>query len=60
MEAQRPEAVFVAAAKVGGILANSAYPAQFLYDNLVIETNLIHAAYRTGAGKLSPGTCLTR
>ncbi len=52
MEAQRPDAVFAAAAKVGGILANSAYPAQFLYDNLAIEANLIHASHRTGVMKL--------
>ena len=42
---QQPEYVFVAAAKVGGILANNTYRAEFLYDNLIIETNLIHAAY---------------
>ncbi|MGB3166568.1 MAG: GDP-L-fucose synthase [Alteraurantiacibacter sp.] len=47
-----PDAVVVAAAKVGGILANDSYPAQFLYDNLMIEANLIEAAYRNGAGKL--------
>jgi GDP-L-fucose synthase len=52
MAAQRPDAVFVAAAKVGGILANDTYPADFLYQNLVIETNLIHAAYQGGVGKL--------
>ena len=51
-KANRPDAVFVAAAKVGGILANSTYPAQFLYDNLAIETNLIHAAYLAGVKKL--------
>ena len=44
--------MFIAAAKVGGILANATYPAQFLYGNLAIETNLIHAAYRTGVKKL--------
>ncbi|QCG93213.1 GDP-L-fucose synthase (plasmid) [Azospirillum sp. TSA2s] len=49
---QRPDLVFVAAATVGGILANATRPAEFLYDNLVIETNIIHAAYRTGVGKL--------
>src|ERR1700733_13757059 len=42
----RPDVVFLAAAKVGGIGANSAYPAEFLYDNLAIETNTIHAAWR--------------
>ncbi len=52
MEANRPDAVFIAAAKVGGILANASYPAQFLYENLVIEANLIHAAHMTGVQKL--------
>ena len=51
-EANRPQAVFVAAAKVGGILANNSRPAEFLYDNLIIETNLIEAAYRAGVEKL--------
>ena len=51
-ERNRPEAVFVAAAKVGGILANSSYPADFLYDNLMIEANVIEAAHRYGAEKL--------
>jgi len=50
--ANRPEAVVVAAAKVGGILANDSFPAEFLYDNLMIEANLIEAAYRNGAEKL--------
>jgi len=48
----RPDAVIVAAAKVGGILANDSYPAQFLYDNLMIETNVIEAAHRNQAEKL--------
>ncbi len=48
----RPEVVLVAAAKVGGILANDTWPADFLYDNLMIEANVIHAAYRAGARKL--------
>jgi GDP-L-fucose synthase len=48
----RPEYVFLAAAKVGGILANSTYPADFLYDNLAIQTNLIDSAWRHGATKL--------
>lgn len=48
----RPEAVFVPAAKVGGIYANDTYPADFLYDNLMIASNLIHAAYETGVEKL--------
>lgn len=49
---QRPEFVFLAAAKVGGIHANSAYPAEFIYENLQVQNNVIHAAYRHGARKL--------
>jgi GDP-L-fucose synthase len=49
---QRPEYVFFAAAKVGGILANDSFPAEFLQDNLVIQTNIIDAAYRSGTRKL--------
>jgi GDP-L-fucose synthase len=52
MAKARPQAVFMAAATVGGILANSTYPATFLYDNLAIETNVIHAAWQTGVEKL--------
>jgi len=52
MERNRPDAIFIAAAKVGGILANDTYPAEFIFDNLTIQTNLIHAAWRTGARKL--------
>ena len=52
MEKSRPQAVFLAAAKVGGILANDTFPADFLYDNLIIEANIIHAACRTGVDKL--------
>jgi len=48
----RVDAVFLAAAKVGGIMANDTRPAEFLYENLAIETNVIHAAYRTGVKKL--------
>jgi GDP-L-fucose synthase len=48
----RPDYVFLAAAKVGGILANSNYPAEFLRENLAIETNVIDAAYRNGVKKL--------
>ena len=48
----RPEAVVVAAAKVGGILANDSFPAEFLYDNLMIEANIIETAYRNQAEKL--------
>jgi len=49
---ERPEYVFIAAARVGGILANSTFPADFIRDNLAIELNLIDAAYRFGAKKL--------
>ena len=48
----QPEYVFLAAAKVGGIGANSASPAHFIYDNLMIQTNIIDCAYRYGAKKL--------
>lgn len=49
---EKPEYVFLAAAKVGGILANSTLPAEFIYDNLAIQTNVIHQAYVHGAKKL--------
>lgn len=52
MERERPTHVFVAAAKVGGIHANIVYRADFLYDNLMIEANLIHAAHQVGVEKL--------
>ncbi|RMG60459.1 MAG: GDP-L-fucose synthase [Deltaproteobacteria bacterium] len=51
-EKERPEYVFLAAARVGGILANSTYPAQFIYDNLAIELNVIDAAHKYGVKKL--------
>lgn len=51
-EKEKPEYVFLAAAKVGGILANNTYRADFLYDNLMIAGNVIHAAYQTGTKKL--------
>jgi GDP-L-fucose synthase len=52
MAQARPDAVFLAAAKVGGILANDSYPADFLYANLMIEANIIQAAHQQGVGKL--------
>jgi len=52
MADQRPDVVFVAAATVGGIHANNTRPAEFLYDNLVIETNIIHGAHQAGVRKL--------
>ncbi|RUM25991.1 GDP-L-fucose synthase [Rhizobium vallis] len=52
MTSLRPQAVFLAAAKVGGILANDQFPADFLYDNLMMEANIIHGAYKAGVEKL--------
>ena len=49
---EKPEYVFLAAAKVGGILANNTYRAEFLYDNLMIEANIIHASWQQGVKKL--------
>ena len=51
-ETEKPEYVFLAAAKVGGIRANMESPAQFLYDNIVIQTNIIHQAYLSGVKKI--------
>ena len=52
LQAERPEYVFLAAAKVGGILANSTYPADFIGQNLMIATNVIHEAYASGVKRL--------
>lgn len=49
---QRPEYVFMAAAKVGGIVANSTYTAEFIYDNIMIAANIINSAYKTGVKKM--------
>ncbi len=49
---EKPDYVFLAAARVGGILANHTYPAEFIRDNLAIQTNVIHAAYRAGVKRL--------
>lgn len=49
---EKPEFVFLAAAKVGGIVANNEYPAEFIHDNLLIQSNIIDAAYRNGVEKL--------
>ena len=49
---QRPDYVFLAAAKVGGIHANNTFPAQFIYENLTIQSNIIHAAYQIGVARL--------
>ena len=51
-ESERPEFVILAAAKVGGIWANNTYPAEFIYSNLAIQTNVIHAAWKTGVKRL--------
>jgi GDP-L-fucose synthase len=51
-EKEKPEYVFMAAAKVGGINANNTYPAEFLYDNLCIQNNVIHQSYKNGVKKL--------
>jgi GDP-L-fucose synthase len=51
-EREQPEYVFLAAAKVGGILANNTYRAEFLYDNLMIQNNVIHQSYKNGVKKL--------
>ena len=51
-EAEKPAQVYLAAAKVGGIHANNSYPAEFIYQNLMVEANVIHNAWRTGVQKL--------
>jgi len=52
MQGKKPEAVILAAARVGGIHANNTYPADFIYDNLMMEANVIHQAHRAGVQKL--------
>jgi GDP-L-fucose synthase len=52
MAAHRPQIIFLTAGRVGGLCANDTFPADFLYDNLLIEANIIHAAYRIGVEKL--------
>lgn len=52
MQSERPDHVILAAAKVGGIVANNSYPAQFIYENLMMECNVIHQAYAAGVQKL--------
>ncbi|MFH2065958.1 MAG: GDP-L-fucose synthase [Pseudomonadota bacterium] len=49
---EKPEYVFLAAAKVGGILANNTYPAEFIYNNLTIQNNIIHSSWKTGVKRL--------
>ena len=52
LQAEKPDVVILAAAKVGGILANNTYPADFIYENLMIEANVIHQAFRAGVRRL--------
>jgi GDPmannose 4,6-dehydratase/GDP-L-fucose synthase len=52
MQTEKPDAVVLAAAKVGGILANNSYPADFIYENLMIECNVIHQAFKAGVKRL--------
>lgn len=52
MQAERPDVMILAAARVGGIMANNTYPADFIYDNLMIEANVIHQAFLAGVRKL--------
>ncbi|MGC3794961.1 NAD-dependent epimerase/dehydratase family protein, partial [Enterococcus faecium] len=52
MQAEKPAYVFLAAAKVGGIQANDIYRAEFLYQNLMMECNVIHAAWRAGVARM--------
>jgi len=51
-EAEKPDQVYLCAAKVGGVYANNTFPAEFIYDNLMIESNVIHNAWKTGVKKL--------
>ncbi len=51
-QTEQPDAVVLAAAKVGGIYANNTYPADFIYDNLMIQSNVIHQAHAAGVRKL--------
>jgi GDP-L-fucose synthase len=51
-ESEKPEQVYLAAARVGGIYANDHYPAEFIYENLVIQSNIVHAAYQAGVDRL--------
>src|ERR1041385_883559 len=52
LKAEKPDAVIVAAAKVGGIHANNSYPAEYIYENLMIECNTIHSAFEAGIRRL--------
>jgi GDP-L-fucose synthase len=52
LETERPDQIYLAAAKVGGIHANNTYPAEFIYDNLMVQANVIHEAYKVGVRKI--------
>ena len=52
LEDHKPDQIYFAAAKVGGIYANNTYPAEFIYENLMAESNVIHQAWRAGVKKL--------
>jgi len=52
MQAEKPDLVYLAAARVGGIMANNTYPADFIYQNMMIEANVIHSAFQSGVRKL--------
>ena len=52
LESERPDQIYLAAAKVGGIHANNTYPAEFIYSNLMIEANIIHEAWKAGVKKI--------
>jgi GDP-L-fucose synthase len=52
LQAEKPDYVFMAAAKVGGILANNTYRAQFIYENLMVEANIVHAAWQAGVKRM--------
>ena len=51
-EQEKPDQVYLAAAKVGGIMANTSYPAEFIYENLQVQNNVIHQSYLAGVKKL--------
>ena len=52
LESEKPDQIYLAAAKVGGIHANNTYPAEFIYSNLMIEANIIHEAWKVGVKKI--------
>ena len=58
MQTEKPDQVYLAAAKVGGIHANNTYPAEFIFENLVVQTNVIHAACQSGPPKCPGGSHL--